>query len=127
LPYFGKNCQRYIQIDNIFFSNNLKVIKRKKEEILQKMSANNSNKNGVTIEETMNDIGTKRVLAFLDNLLTQNIKDPQHFTEYDVRAEVDTFMSAGQDTSSATVQFSLQLIGHYPEVQVIKTFKEKNP
>jgi cytochrome P450 len=91
------------------------------------MSANNSNKNGVTIEETMNDIGTKRVLAFLDNLLTQNIKDPQHFTEYDVRAEVDTFMSAGQDTSSATVQFSLQLIGHYPEVQVIKTFKEKNP
>jgi cytochrome P450 family 4 len=127
LPYFGKNCQRYIQIENIFFSNNLKVIKRKKEEILQKMSANNSNKNGVTIEETMNDIGTKRVLAFLDNLLTQNIKDPQHFTEYDVRAEVDTFMSAGQDTSSATVQFSLQLIGHYPEVQVIKTFKEKNP
>ena len=79
-----------------------------------------SNSQGASIEETMNDIGTKRVLAFLDNLLTQNIKNPEHFTEKDVRAEVDTFMSAGQDTSSASTQFALQLIGHYPEVQVFK-------
>lgn len=80
---------------------------------------NNNQGSGATIEETMSDIGNKRVLAFLDNLLTQNIKNPELFTEKDVRAEVDTFMSAGQDTSSATTQFALQLIGHYPEVQVI--------
>ena len=83
------------------------------------MSANSQGSSS-TIEETMNDIGTKRVLAFLDNLLTQNIKNPESFTEKDVRAEVDTFMSAGQDTSSATTQFALQLIGHYPDVQVSK-------
>ncbi|CAG2172884.1 unnamed protein product [Oppiella nova] len=93
------------------------VIKRKKAEIIQRLKGNGGSASGANIDETMNDIGTKRVLAFLDNLLTQNIKNPEQFTERDIRAEVDTFMSAGQDTSSATTQFALQLIGHYPDVQ----------
>ncbi|CAG2109481.1 unnamed protein product [Medioppia subpectinata] len=95
------------------------VIQRKKKEILQRLNAESTDGSapGADIDQTMNDIGTKRVLAFLDNLLTQNIKNPEQFTERDIRAEVDTFMSAGQDTSSATTQFALQLIGHYPDVQ----------
>lgn len=88
------------------------VIKQKKKEILDKMRTG-----GADLEATMNDIGTKRVLAFLDNLLTQNIKDPNSLSDEDIRSEVDTFMSAGQDTSSATIQFALQLIGNHPEVQ----------
>lgn len=87
------------------------VIKRKKAEIMEKMAS------GADLATTMNDIGNKRVLAFLDSLLTQNIKYPESLSDEDIRSEVDTFMSAGQDTSSATVQFALQLIGHHPDVQ----------
>lgn len=89
------------------------VIQRKKKEIMDQMAKNETNLNA-----TMTQLGNKRVLAFLDNLLTQNINDPNSLTDEDIRSEVDTFMSAGQDTSSATVQFALQLIGHNPEVQV---------
>lgn len=90
------------------------VIQRKKKEIMDQMAKDKNNLNA-----TMSQLGSKRVLAFLDNLLTQNINDPNSLTDEDIRSEVDTFMSAGQDTSSATVQFALQLIGHYPDVQVL--------
>ena len=84
-----------------------KVIKRRKQEMVQssnqiKSSSADSNKN---------------VLAFLDNLLTVNMQQPEMLSLEDVRAEVDTFMSAGQETTSATLQFALQLIGHHPKVQ----------
>lgn len=88
------------------------VIKQKKKEILDKMKSG-----GTDLAATMNDIGSKRVLAFLDNLLTQNINDPSSLSDEDIRSEVDTFMAAGQDTSSATIQFALQLIGNHPKVQ----------
>ncbi|KAH9516231.1 Cytochrome P450 4V2 [Dermatophagoides farinae] len=88
------------------------VIQRKRKEIVDRMA-----NGGGDLATTMNEIGTKRVLAFLDSLLTQNLRDPQSLTDEDIRSEVDTFMSAGQDTSSATVQFALQLIGHHPELQ----------
>lgn len=89
------------------------VIKRRTKEITDKMSCD-----GTALEATMSELGTKRVLAFLDSLLTQRIKDPASLSDEDIRSEVDTFMSAGQDTSSATIQFALQLIGNHPEVQV---------
>lgn len=88
------------------------VIQQKKKEILDKMQSG-----GTDLKETMSELGTKRVLAFLDNLLTQSIKDPNSLSDEDIRSEVDTFMAAGQDTSSATIQFALQLIGNYPKVQ----------
>lgn len=89
------------------------VIRKKKQEITDRMAKNG----GTDLARAMDEIGNKRVLAFLDNLLTQNIHDPNSLSDEDIRSEVDTFMSAGQDTSSATIQFALQLIGHHPDVQ----------
>lgn len=97
------------------------VIRRKKQEIMDRLAASGAD----DLQQTMSDIGTKRVLAFLDNLLTQNLKEPGSLSDEDIRAEVDTFMSAGQDTSSATIQFALQLIGHHPLVQVSGTLKAR--
>lgn len=80
------------------------VIKRKREKMISETNP--------IAEEPVD--GNKKVLAFLDILLTQE----SEFSDEDIRSEVDTFMSAGQDTSSATIQFALQLIGNHPEVQV---------
>ena len=37
-------------------------------------------------------ISSKRRMAFLDMLIEQHLKDPQAFSELDIREEVDTFM-----------------------------------
>lgn len=62
------------------------VIKQKKKEILDKMKSG-----GTDLKATMSDIGTKRVLAFLDNLLTQNINDPNSLSDEDIRSEGELF------------------------------------
>ncbi len=70
------------------------------------------------IEDTLYGIGTKRRLGFLDSLLVHHIKNPEEFTELDIRAEVDTFMVGGHDTIATACQFALLLIGHDPKIQV---------
>ena len=72
------------------------------------------------IESTVSEIGCKRRLAFLDSLLIHHISNPNEFTELDIRQEVDTFMFEGHDTTSAAIEFALLLIGHDPDVQVLK-------
>ncbi|KPM09401.1 cytochrome P450-like protein 21 [Sarcoptes scabiei] len=93
------------------------IIQRRKKEFNERLQASNGDLDDLIGNDNNDDGTNKRVLAFLDSLLMQNFKDPGSWTDEDIRSEVDTFMSAGQDTSSATVQFALQLIGHHPEVQ----------
>ena len=97
---YGMDQRRIIKYLHGFTNS---VINRKKQEMAQ---------------GKFNSTKSKKVLAFLDNLLTQ--QKMQHgatFSEEDIRAEVDTFMGAGHETTSATVQFALLLIGHHPEIQ----------
>jgi cytochrome P450 len=79
-----------------------------------KMNENKGNK----LEELVEDMGSKRRLAFLDSLLVHHIQNPREFTELDIRDEVDTFMFEGHDTTAAAIQFALMLIGLDPHVQV---------
>ncbi|XP_037382244.1 cytochrome P450 4V2-like isoform X1 [Talpa occidentalis] len=55
--------------------------------------------------------------AFLDLLL--NVTDDQgnKLSHDDIRQEVDTFMFEGHDTTAAAINWSLYLLGSYPEVQ----------
>ncbi|XP_012580425.1 PREDICTED: cytochrome P450 4V2-like isoform X1 [Condylura cristata] len=55
--------------------------------------------------------------AFLDLLL--NVTDDQgnKLSHEDIREEVDTFMFEGHDTTAAAMNWSLYLLGSYPEVQ----------
>ncbi|GIX93046.1 cytochrome P450 4V2 [Caerostris darwini] len=67
------------------------------------------------MNEEMGDV-SRKPKCLLDVLLKLHIEDQVLGVE-GVRQEVDTFISAGHDTSAAAVKWSLYLIGLHPEVQ----------
>ena len=59
----------------------------------------------------------KKRLAFIDILIEQHLAQPSEFTELNIREEVDTFMSAGHDTTAMSMIWTLYLLGSHPEIQ----------
>ncbi|KAM6150090.1 cytochrome P450 4V2 [Erethizon dorsatum] len=55
--------------------------------------------------------------AFLDMLLSVTDDKGNKLSHEDIREEVDTFMFEGHDTTAAAINWSLYLLGSYPEVQ----------
>ncbi|XP_037782766.1 uncharacterized protein LOC119579100 [Penaeus monodon] len=60
--------------------------------------------------------GQKTRQAFLDLLLEYSEKDPT-ITDEDIRDEVNTFMFAGHDTTSAAMNWFLYAMGSHPDAQ----------
>lgn len=94
----------------------LKVIRERKGELLSCPELRES------LEETSSEsdiygMKGKTRKPFLDILLREHIKDPENFTEEDVREEVDTFMFEGHDTTAMGMSWALYLIGLYSEHQ----------
>ncbi|GIY21787.1 cytochrome P450 4c3 [Caerostris extrusa] len=59
---------------------------------------------------------SRKPKCLLDVLLKLHMED-QVLDEEGVRQEVDTFISAGHDSTAVAVKWALYLIGLYPEVQ----------
>ncbi|CAB4010373.1 cytochrome P450 4V2 [Paramuricea clavata] len=57
----------------------------------------------------------RRIRAFLDLLLEEY--DQGNITKEGVREEVDTFMFEGHDTTAASLQWVIHLLGRHPDVQ----------
>ncbi|XP_004610396.1 cytochrome P450 4V2 [Sorex araneus] len=55
--------------------------------------------------------------VFLDLLLNVTDDEGNKLSHEDIREEVDTFMFEGHDTTAAAINWSLYLLGSYPEVQ----------
>ncbi|KAM9797938.1 cytochrome P450 4A10-like [Neosynchiropus ocellatus] len=60
---------------------------------------------------------TKRHLDFLDILLLARDETQQGLSDEDIRAEVDTFMFAGHDTTASGISFILYNLANHPEHQ----------
>ncbi|XP_071538563.1 cytochrome P450 4C1-like [Panulirus ornatus] len=67
-------------------------------------------------EDSLHQNGKKQRLAFLDLLLQYSEQNPE-FSDEEVRKEVDTFMFAGHDTTTAGINWFLYNMGCYQDIQ----------
>ncbi|XP_070601920.1 cytochrome P450 4B1-like [Erythrolamprus reginae] len=68
-------------------------------------------------EKELENIQKKRYLDFLDILLCVKYEDGTGLSDEDLRAEVDTFMFAGHDTTATAFSWLLYLMAKHPEHQ----------
>lgn len=85
------------------------VIKRKKQEFLEKVNKNESEDDA---------IGIKKRKAFLDLLLEISQKESDPLTDKELMEEVNTFMFAGHDTTATALSFASYCLAENPHVQV---------
>ncbi|XP_041842904.1 cytochrome P450 4B1 [Melanotaenia boesemani] len=86
--------------------NHTKEVIRKRKEALKE-------------ETELGRVQTKRYLDFLDILLFAKDEEQQGLSDEDVRAEVDTFMFEGHDTTASGISFILYCLACHPEHQKI--------
>nr|XP_015833599.1 PREDICTED: cytochrome P450-like protein isoform X1 [Tribolium castaneum] len=67
-------------------------------------------------KESVDDLGRKEKMVFLDMILNKAI-DGHIFSQEAIRGEVDTFMFAGHDTTATAISFILLCIANHNEVQ----------
>ncbi|KAI5639616.1 cytochrome p450 domain-containing protein [Phthorimaea operculella] len=89
-----------------------KIIHRMSSKLINKrksvLAKNQDIKNGF-VKESNNP------KLFIDMLL--ELQAQNHYTEKQVREEVDTFLFGGHDSVSTTIMYTLVLLGSYPRVQ----------
>lgn len=122
--------QRCISILHEF---SYRVIHERKAEIAKQNNNNNNNSdetinNNLYSTENLNETGydksnyefidfpKKKRLAFLDRLIDAS-QDGKVLSIDDIREEVDTFMFEGHDTTSASICWTLFLLGSDLEIQ----------
>ncbi|KAJ3661324.1 hypothetical protein Zmor_005723 [Zophobas morio] len=102
---FSDKYHKYVEYLEILHDFTTNIIKKRKEEFKLLQS------NPKVSEE-----GIKRRAALLDMLLEVS-DNGKNLTDEDIRAEVDTFMFEGHDTSTTAICFVLYAIGQNPEIQ----------
>ncbi|XP_008280300.1 cytochrome P450 4V8 [Stegastes partitus] len=102
--YFGEG-QEHDKTLKILHSFTYKVINEKAENM------------SYTESDSDSDQGVKKRRAFLDMLLKTEDEDGNKMSHQDIQEEVDTFMFRGHDTTAASMNWALHLLGSHPEVQ----------
>ncbi|KAM3614588.1 uncharacterized protein V6R79_016459 [Siganus canaliculatus] len=90
-----------------------KVAHSHTEEVIRKR------KEALKEEKELGRVQAKRNLDFLDILLLAKDEDQQGLSDEDIRAEVDTFMFEGHDTTASGLSFILYSLACHPEHQKI--------
>ncbi|KAK3084112.1 hypothetical protein FSP39_008326 [Pinctada imbricata] len=69
-----------------------------------------------SLKEDPNQVN-KRHLDFLDILITAKDSDGSGLSDEDIRAEVDTFLFGGHDTTASAISWAAYYLGKYPDEQ----------
>ncbi|XP_011148174.3 cytochrome P450 4C1 isoform X1 [Harpegnathos saltator] len=90
-----------------------------KEVISKKKIARQSRNDYTEVKTEVNEhnIDERKRKVFLDLLLDQNEKDESPLTEDELRAQVDTFMFEGHDTTAVAITWALFCLGNNLEHQ----------
>ncbi|XP_040899923.1 cytochrome P450 4B1 [Toxotes jaculatrix] len=101
--YLSPHGFRYRKACRIAHSHTDEVIRKRKEALNE--------------ETELDRIQAKRNLDFLDILLFARDEKQQGLSDEDLRAEVDTFMFEGHDTTASGISFILYCLACHPEHQ----------
>lgn len=101
----SKRLNRHITTMNNFIN---EVIDERKQ--LYKLE-----KSKKAFEEDDFHTGRKKKFTFLDMLLTYS--ENEKMSDEDIREEVNTFMFAGHDTTTAAISWTIQMLASHPEIQ----------
>ncbi|CAI5663565.1 unnamed protein product [Oreochromis niloticus] len=96
---------RYRKARQVALSHTEEVIRKRREALRE--------------EKELGQIQAKRYLDFLDILLFARDENQQGLSDEDMRAEVDTFMFEGHDTTASGLSFILYCLACNPEHQKI--------
>ncbi|KAK5861912.1 hypothetical protein PBY51_017350 [Eleginops maclovinus] len=88
-----------------------KVAHSHTEEVIRKR------KEALKKENDLDCVQNKRNMDFLDILLVARDENKQGLSDEDIRAEVDTFMFEGHDTTASAMSFILYSLACHPEYQ----------
>ncbi|KAM6221288.1 cytochrome P450 4V2 [Rhynchocyon petersi] len=103
----GREHRRSLKVLHIFTNN---VIRERVSHLKREEECRNENDRDSSLTK-------KKRRAFLDLLLNATDDEGKKLSHEDIREEVDTFMFEGHDTTAAAINWSLYLLGSYPEAQ----------
>ncbi|XP_051263705.1 LOW QUALITY PROTEIN: cytochrome P450 4B1 [Dicentrarchus labrax] len=103
--YLSPHGYRYRKAIKVAQSHTEEVIKKRKEALKE--------------EKELDRIQAKKNLDFLNILLLARDEKQQGLSDEDIRAEVDTFMFEGHDTTASGISFILYSLACHPEHQKI--------
>ncbi|XP_030250032.1 cytochrome P450 4T8 isoform X2 [Sparus aurata] len=101
--YLSPHGYRHRKACSVTHSHTREVIRKRKEALKE--------------EKELDRIQAKRNLDFLDILLLARDENQQGLSDEDIRAEVDTFMFEGHDTTASGLSFILYSLACHPEHQ----------
>ncbi|XP_003972356.1 cytochrome P450 4V8 [Takifugu rubripes] len=112
-PWFWPNFAYYSIGDGREHDSTLKVLHSFTYKVITERAENVSS----VESDSDSDHGRKKRQAFLDMLLKTTDEDGNKMSHRDIQEEVDTFMFRGHDTTAASMNWVLHLMGSHPEAQ----------
>ncbi|CAL8247745.1 unnamed protein product [Lota lota] len=103
----------YLSPHGFRFRRACRVAHRHTEEVIRKR------KEALMEEAELERIQAKRNLDFLDILLCARDEDHKALSDEAIRAEVDTFMFEGHDTTASSISFLIYSLASHPQHQKI--------
>ncbi|KAL0973928.1 hypothetical protein UPYG_G00213080 [Umbra pygmaea] len=89
----------------------LRILHSFTQSVIRERAVNNCS-------DSKSDHVFKKRLAFLDMLLEATDEKGNYLSHSEIQEEVDTFMFEGHDTTAASMNWAIHLLGSYPEVQM---------